>query len=42
MKAIIGDELVIKNSKGDNRVEITISLVTGGSYKVRDEIVRVP
>lgn len=42
MKPIIGDELIIKNAKGDNRVEITVALVTGGSYKMIDEIARVP
>ncbi|MCK8519015.1 hypothetical protein [Methanoculleus sp. 7T] len=42
MQPTIGDEVVIKNSKGENRVEITVSLVTGGSYKIKDEIVKVP
>ncbi|MDD2472465.1 MULTISPECIES: hypothetical protein [unclassified Methanoculleus] len=38
----IGDDLIINNAKGENRVEITVSLITGGSYKVKDEIVEVP
>lgn len=41
MQPAIGDEVVIKNAKGENRVEITVSLVTGGTYKVKDEIVKV-
>lgn len=38
----IGDSVTISHAKGDNRVEITAALVTGGSYKVHDEIVAVP
>ena len=35
-------ELIIHNAKGDNRVAITVSLITGGTYTVIDEIVEVP
>ena len=35
-------ELIIHHAKGENRVEITVALVTGGSYKVVDKIVEVP
>ncbi|MDK2989077.1 MAG: hypothetical protein PWR16_606 [Methanoculleus sp.] len=42
MQPIRGDELIIHNAKGENRVEITVALVTGGSYKVKDQIVEVP
>ena len=38
----IGDAVTINEAEGDNRVEITVSLVTGGSYKVTDEVVKVP
>ena len=39
---IRGDEIIIKNAKGENRVEITATFVTGGSFKVVDKIVEVP
>ncbi|MCK9278830.1 MAG: hypothetical protein M0P22_12170 [Methanoculleus sp.] len=44
LRPVVGDagELIIHNAKGENRVEITVALVTGGSYKVTDEIVKVP
>ena len=42
MQPRIGDAVTISNAEGENRVEITVSLVTGGSYKVTDEIVKVP
>jgi len=42
MQPIKGDELIIHNAKGENRVEITVALVTGGSYKIKDQIVEVP
>jgi len=42
MQPIRGDNVIIKNAQGENRVEITVALVTGGSYKVTDEIVKVP
>ena len=42
MQPVIGNERVIHNAQGENRVEITVALVTGGSYKVKDEIVKVP
>lgn len=42
LRAVSGDELIIHNAKGENRVEITVALVTGGSYKVIDQIVEVP
>jgi hypothetical protein len=44
LRPVVGDagELIIHNAKGENRVEITVALVTGGSYKVKDEIVKVP
>ncbi len=42
MQPIRGDEIIIHNAKGENRVEITVALVTGGSYKVKDQIVEVP
>ncbi len=42
LRPIIGDELIIHNAKGENRVEITVALVTGGSYKIKDQIVEVP
>ncbi len=42
MQPIRGDELIIHNAKGENRVEITVALVTGGSYKIKDQIVEVP
>jgi len=41
MKPIKGEELIISDAKGENRVQITVSLVTGGSYKVVDKIVEV-
>ncbi|WP_292517350.1 hypothetical protein [Methanoculleus sp.] len=37
-----GDELIIQNAKGENRVEITASLIIGGTFKVVDRIVEVP
>ncbi|NLA39346.1 MAG: hypothetical protein GX882_08250 [Methanomicrobiales archaeon] len=37
----IGDAVIIRDAKGENRVEITVSLVTGGIYKVKDEIVKI-
>jgi|CZCB01.1.fsa_nt_gi hypothetical protein len=42
LQPITGEELIIQNAKGENRVEITISLITGGSYKVIDQIAVVP
>ncbi len=42
MQPIKGDNVIIKNAQGENRVEITVSLITGGSYKIKDEIVKVP
>lgn len=42
MRPIRGEEIILQNSKGANRVEITVALVTGGSYKVVDKIVEVP
>jgi len=42
MQPRIGDAVTINEAEGENRVEITVSLVTGGSYKVTDEIVKVP
>lgn len=42
LQPTIGDEVTISNAEGENRVEITVSLVTGGSYKIKDEIVEVP
>lgn len=42
MQPIRGDSITIQNAKGENRVEITVALVTGGSYKVTDRIVEVP
>jgi hypothetical protein len=41
MEPIKGKELIISDAKGENRVQITVSLVTGGSYKVVDRIVEV-
>ncbi|MFA5614278.1 MAG: hypothetical protein WC993_07405 [Methanoculleus sp.] len=42
LQPVIGDAVTITEAKGENRVEITVSLVTGGTYKVIDEIVEVP
>ncbi|WP_156147528.1 hypothetical protein [Methanoculleus bourgensis] len=42
LEPVIGDEITIKEAKGENRVEITVSLVTGGTYKIIDKIVEVP
>lgn len=42
MQPIKGDNVILKNAQGENRVEITVAFVTGGSYKVTDEIVTVP
>jgi len=42
MEITRGKEFTIKNAKGDNRVEITVAYVTGGSYTIKDEIVEVP
>ncbi len=42
MQPITREELTVNNAKGENRVEITVALVTGGSYKVVDRIVKVP
>lgn len=42
MQPVIGNEFIVNHAKGENRVEITVAFVTGGSYKVRDEIVNVP
>ncbi|MCK9297971.1 MAG: hypothetical protein M0P21_03275 [Methanoculleus sp.] len=41
MQPIRGDELIIQNAKGENRVEISVTLVTGGPYKIIDRIVAV-
>jgi hypothetical protein len=41
MQPIKGENVIIKNAQGENRVEITVALVTGGSYKITDEIVKV-
>lgn len=41
LKPIIGDEVTISNAQGENRVEIIVSLVSGESCKVKDEIVVV-
>ncbi|NMA11047.1 MAG: hypothetical protein GX932_08605, partial [Methanomicrobiales archaeon] len=40
--AFRGDDIIIQNAKGENRVEITVSFVTGGTFKVKDQIVEVP
>ncbi|WP_243668548.1 hypothetical protein [Methanoculleus chikugoensis] len=42
LQPIRGDDIIIQNAKGENRVEISVSLVTGGTYKVKDQIVVVP
>ncbi len=42
LQPVIGDAVTITEAKGENRVEITVSLVTGGTYRVIDEIVKVP
>lgn len=42
LKPTIGDEVTISNAEGENRVEITVSLYSGESCKVKDEIVEVP
>ena len=42
LQPVIGDAVTITETKGENRVEITVSLVTGGTYRVIDEIVKVP
>jgi ABC-type Fe3+-hydroxamate transport system substrate-binding protein len=42
LEPVIGNALTVNNAQGDNRVEITVAFVTGGSYKVKDEIVKVP
>lgn len=39
---IKGEEITLQNAKGENRVEITVSFITGGSFKVVDKIVEVP
>ncbi|HOB17292.1 MAG TPA: hypothetical protein PKK74_01150 [Candidatus Methanoculleus thermohydrogenotrophicum] len=43
LKPIVGSdgEVTITDAKGENRVEIIVSYVTGGTYKVKDEIVKV-
>lgn len=42
MQPVKGDEFIIQHAKGENRVEITVSFVTGGTFKIRDQIVEVP
>ncbi|MDV2480601.1 hypothetical protein F8E02_00985 [Methanoculleus sp. Wushi-C6] len=42
MQPITREEFTVNNAKGENRVEITVAFVTGGSYKVVDRIVKVP
>lgn len=42
LEPIRGDEIVIQQAKGENRIEITVSFVTGGTFKVKDQIVEVP
>ncbi|SCL74490.1 hypothetical protein L21_0369 [Methanoculleus chikugoensis] len=42
LQPIRGDDIIIQNAKGENRVEITVSFVTGGTFKVKDQIVEVP
>jgi len=42
LQPIRGEEIIIHNAKGENRVEITVSFVTGGTFKVKDQIVEVP
>jgi hypothetical protein len=42
LQPTIGNEVTITDAKGENRVEITVSLVTGGTYKIIDKIVEVP
>lgn len=42
LQPVRGDDIIIQNAKGENRVEISVSLVTGGTYKVKDQIVVVP
>lgn len=42
LQPIRGDEIIIHNAKGENRVEISVSFVTGGTFKVKDQIVVVP
>lgn len=39
---IKGKEITLHDAKGENRVEITATYVTGGSFKVVDKIVEVP
>ncbi|MBP7412008.1 MAG: hypothetical protein KA818_10845 [Methanoculleus sp.] len=41
MQPRIGDAVTINEAEGENRVEITVSLVSGGPYKVVDEIAKV-
>ncbi len=42
LQPIIGDAVTISDAEGENRVEVTVSLVTGGTYKVIDRIEKVP
>lgn len=42
LKPNIGNEVIITDAEGKNRVEVTVSLVTGGTYKIIDKIVEVP
>ncbi|MGI6022921.1 MAG: hypothetical protein ACOX8D_07305 [Methanoculleus sp.] len=42
LQPIIGDAVTISDAEGENRVEVSVSLVTGGTYKVIDRIVEVP
>jgi hypothetical protein len=41
LQPLIGDDIIVTNAKGANRVEITVSLITGATYKVIDRIVEV-
>ena len=42
MQPRIGDAVTIHDAEGENRIEITVSLVSGDSYKVVDKIEKVP
>ncbi len=42
MQPRIGDAVTIHDAEGENRVEISVSLFSGGPYKVIDKIEKVP